>query len=412
MNCRFSAALVACGLALGGVSWGDLTLSSVAFGQSPPASVLPPGVQTNAQESPSDKLAISKFVQDQFVGLSGSEFAAQTAARKALLAQLSRGSTPAYYAEFSRAWSTAAMAALEKSPPVSVRLNIGIVTQALADNGSIIDPEPLVDKLIDDKDPCVALWGIKAAKPLVIVLLTLPHGSGKPPVLSHPTAQAVVDAVKRHGNSEIAGLIAADAYSALVVNAIPDVTPQQMAGMVPPLVEPLLDILEFRLSQYKNGVPAPGGKLTGPQNPGAEHAIGTFLSTSYGSPLLTVADQHRIVQDLVDLLTYVGERAALYQNNKDDLAEIRDMMRYAASPLRVLVPSAYTGLGWFVPAPPACKPDEILEHTSTVYGLIAKDPAFTWLLKPADVVPIEPPAPLDAPKTAAGAAGTPAAPAR
>jgi hypothetical protein len=412
MNRRFSAAVVACGLALGGLAWGGFPLDRVAVGQAlPPVAGLPPGVQSATVEGPDDKLAISKFVTDQFAILVGTNFTAQSNARKALMAQLSRGSTPAYYTEFSRAWSTAATAALAKNPPISIRLNIAIVTQTLADNSLILDPEPLVVQLINDKDPSVSLWGIKAAKPLVLGLLQLPKGSGKAPVLSHPTVAAVVDAVKRHGKSDIAGIIASDAYNSLVVTAIPDVNVAQVNAMVPPLVEPLLDILEFRISQYKDGVPASAGKLTGPQNPGAEHTIGTFLSTSYN--YVTPALQKRIVQDLVNLLTYVGDRAALYQNSKDDLAEIRDMLRYVASPLRVLVPSpaVVNGLSWFVPAPPACKPDEILDHTKNVYGLISKDPSFTWLAKPADVVPIDPPAPIDA-KPTTGTPGTTGTPAR
>lgn len=201
-----------------------------------------------------------------------------------------------------------------------------------------------------------------------------------------------------------------DAYAALVIKPIdiPNLTAQQVSTLVPPLASPILDILEMRLSQLKNGViPASGDKPGGVQSPGAEHDIGTFLSTNY--PLVSPANQKRIVQDLVNLLTYIGQRAALYQNSKDDMAQIRDELRYVASPVKVIVSSAASGLTWLLAPPPASTPDEILSKTKLVYNLIHQDPGFTWLVPPGDVVPIEPPAP-ESVKPAGPPGTTPPAP--
>ena len=386
---------------------GILVLSGQSFGQAlppVPTAGIPAGAQANAVESASDALAIKKFVEDQFTFLAGSDPTQQSAARKSLIAQLGRGATQAYYSTFSQAWVKAAIANLGKNPPVPVRLNIAIVTATLTDNGMVLDPEQLVVMLVGDREPCVALWGLKAARPLIRVILPLPGG-----LQGHKVVPAIVDAVKKNGTSDVAGFITTDAYAALVFKPIdfPNMTADQVKPLVAPLVGPILDILEFRLSQLQNGVPAPGGKLTGVQSPGAEKDIGTFLSTNY--PSTTTTNQKRIVQDLVNLLMFIGERAPLYINTKDDLAQIRDDLRYDASPLAVIVPSARSAMSWLLQPPPACTTDEILAHTKQVYSLIQADPAFKWLADPPAVVPIEPPAPIVTTNPAAGIpAGTPA----
>jgi hypothetical protein len=283
-------------------------------------------------------------------------------------------------------------------------LNTAIVTATLTDNGQILDPETLVVAIIGDKEPCVALWGIKAARPLIKVILQLPGGA-QPAILSHPTVGAIIDAVKRTGNSDVSGILVTDAYGALIVKDIPGLTQPQVNLLLSPLVGPVLDVLEFRLKQLKEGVlPASGGKLAGVQSPGAEKDIGTFLSTNYDKT--SPANQKRIIQDLVNLLTFIGDRAVLYQNNKNEMALIRDELRYVASPLAVLVPSARSNLTWLLLPPPDCTPDQIKTHTDKVFSIIAADPGFKSLSQPPDVVAIEPP-PVETPKTVTPA-GTPA----
>jgi hypothetical protein len=243
-----------------------------------------------------------------------------------------------------------------------------------------------------------------------MLLLGTP-GQANPPIATRPLVGAIVKAVKNNGNSEVAGFVTSDAYTALAVDQIPGQTAAVVQSLVPPLVNPILDILEFRLSQYKNGVlPSNGGKLGAVQSPAAEKTIGAFLSAQ-----ATPANTKRIVQDMLDLLTFLGQRAALYQNSSYDLAQIRDTLRYTASALKVLVPSIAQGqaLAWFFPPPPACTPREMLDHTKAIYPEIHKDPLFSSIPRPADVVPIEPPPLVDPNKPVAapgtGGAGTPPA---
>ncbi len=124
---------------------GSPSLFAQALPSSPPVLTsttagIPADAQSNAVESAADVLAINGFVQAQLNALTGADPAAQAVARKALVNQLGRGATPAYYTAFSQAWVKSATAALAKSPPVSVRLNIAIVTSILTDNGMVLAP--------------------------------------------------------------------------------------------------------------------------------------------------------------------------------------------------------------------------------------------------------------------------------
>lgn len=384
-----------------------LIFACCASGQAPPpptapVSVLPPGVQAEQPVNPTDLLAVKKFISDQIALLTGPSSTAQSTARKAIIAQLSPGSTPDFYSKFAAIWSVDATAILAKNPSVSVRLNIAIVTRTLTESGRVMDPKPLVIALIKDKDPCVALWGIKAARPIIELLLQAPPIGGKAAVLADPIVPAIIDAVRRAGDTQVAGIVTTDAYNTLIVDdnhPIVGLSQQQAAPLVPPLVGPILDIVDFRLNQYVTGVRIEAASLSGPQAPGAERIVGTFLSTNYSKVSSTL--QTRIIQDLVNLVTLLGERAALYQNSKDDLAQIRDTLRYATSALRVLVPSADKDLSWLEPPPPASTPKEILDHTKLVYAVIAKDPQFKSLTAPPKIQEIEPPPPPETPKPAA-----------
>jgi hypothetical protein len=390
--------------------------SRLALGQLAPATTvaLPPAVIGASALTAADKLSITTFVKAQFGSLSGTDPVAQTAARKALIAALPRGAGAPYLAEFGKDWANAVTAGFALNPPVAVRLNTAIVTATLTDNGQVTDvpTESVVVLLLGDKDPCVVLWGVRAAKPMVQWMLMLgTAGQANPPIATRPLVGAIVKAVKNNGTSEIAGFIASDAYTALAVDQIPGQTAAQVQALVPPLVSPILDILEFRLSQYKSGVlPANGGKLGPVQAPSAEKVIGAFLSAQ-----ATPANTKRIVQDMLDLLSFLGQRAVLYQNNSADLQQIRDTLRYTASTLKVLVPSIATTpeLSWFFPLPPACTPKDMLEHSKPIYGLIHKDPGFATITQPPDVVSIEPPPLVDPskpiPAAGAGGAATPPA---
>jgi hypothetical protein len=118
--------------------------------------------------------------------------------------------------------------------------------------------------------------------------------------------------------------------------------------------------------------------------------------------LVPPATQARIVTDLVDLITYVGVRANLYQN-KDDLAQIRSMLSYTTSALKVIDPASASKLSWLTAIPPAATPAEILSHTSVVWSTVQSDADFKSLPKPADLTPMAPPPPAEPTKPGAPA---------
>jgi len=197
---------------------GSFSLASITAGQAaaPAAAgtVIPPAALIAASEAPYAS-AINSFIQEQLVALSGSDFAAQTAAREKLKAALARGDSSAYYSTFAKDWCTACAAILAKNPPVGVRLNIGIVSSTLADNGRTLDAQPIIMQLLNDREPCVVLWGIKATRPLVQVLV---QSQPAKTVADSPLLSAIVTAVKNCGKSDVSGFATTDAYSALAVS--------------------------------------------------------------------------------------------------------------------------------------------------------------------------------------------------
>jgi hypothetical protein len=309
---------------------------------------------------------------------------------------LVRGSTPAYYSTFAKDWTTASQAIIARNPPLAVRLNIAIVTFTLADNGQTPDAIPLTVQLLNDHEPCVMLWGIKAARPLVILLATSPAVTKGlkqvPAVTASPLPAAIVNAVKRCGNSEVSGFATTDAYAALVVKEIPGLAPPQVQLLVPPLADPVLDIIEYRVSQHAEGVV---------QSPGAERDISTWLSGVY--PSLQPTQKTRLVQLLVDLDTYAGKRADLYENDKKDFGALRTMLEYVSSALKVIGgPQVGNNLDWLTTIPPAATPAQIDQHTTAVYSIMVV-PCPNIKAPPA-IKTIAPPPPPAAPvaPTAAG----------
>jgi hypothetical protein len=379
---------------------GCLSFNALASGQ---VLALPPGVAPasgiplqaeNATDETPYLASINNFISDQLAALTGTDFSAQTAARQKLVAALVRGSTAPYYSAFAKSWSTACLAVIAKNPPLGVRLNIAIVTATLTDSGQPPEAEPLVVKLLGDREPVVILWAIRAAKPLIIVLIQNP-----PAFVASPLAGAIVSAVKKCGSSDVSGFVTTDAYGALVVKSIAGKPAAQVNPLLPPLVGPVLDILEFRIAQHAAGTV---------QSPGAERDIATWLSGNYAA--LKPADQLRMVQLLVKLETYAGQRCDLYQNDKKQLTQVREMLKYVASALKVIGgngASVVNGLNWLTGMPPAAPPADIYSHTKTVFPTM--NLVFPNLTAPPAIPVIAPPPPpVVKPATPAG--GTSASP--
>ena len=180
--------------------------------------------------------------------------------------------------------------------PLRVRLGVAIVVGNVAANGQTIEIEPAVQQLLKDREPSVALWGVKAAKPIIGVVLQSPGQLARDTLIGD-----VLAAVKSHvGPDEINGFIAVDGYRALNPE-FPGVAPAAVKSLLPPLFNPMLDLFESRIGQFANGLV--------PQ-PNAERTASRFLYDNYGA--MTPAQQHRVVQDLVNLISALGQRSPAY----------------------------------------------------------------------------------------------------
>ena len=408
MNRRFCAWVGAIIISVGLVSAASaqaLPGGALPGGVTPAASpaaagpVIPPAAETASDATPYTP-QIHAFIQTQLLALSGADYSAQTAARDALRKMLTRGSTPSYYAVFCREWVAACTAALTKTPPpaLGLRLNVGIVTSTLTDNGQTMDPsavtgaEQLVALLLSDSSPSVSMWGIKASRPLIVLRVQAP----KPAIDTWPVVTSLVAAIKKHQSTELAGFMAQDCYSALAVREIPGLNADKLKSLQPNLVPPILDILAARTDQYK------GGSI---QSPGAEREIATFLASQYSS--VDAASKKRIVQELVNLVTYAGQRSDQYINSRNDLAQMRDMLKYESSALKVIANDKQvdTSLSWLSAIPPASSPVEIVAHTKLVANVMKT--VFSWLTVPASIPVIEPPAPIVKPVAPAATPATP-----
>jgi hypothetical protein len=385
-----------------GLGWGFLWFAAVAAGQDSPdtsslgtsgagisgitaGTIIPAAALAAPSEAPY-AAAINGFIQEQLTALSGTDYAAQTTAHDKLKAALSRGDSPAYYSTFARDWSANAAAILARGPALGVRLNIAIVSATLAENGETLDVQPLVLQLLKDREPCVVLWGIKAARPLVLVLV---ENQPAATVEASPLLSAIVGAVRNCEKSDVSGFATVDAYSALAVS-IPGKTEQEMKAYRPPLVKSVLDVVQLRVSQHADGLV---------QSPGAERYIATWLSGTFPDLASNPREQTRLVQLLVDLETYVGQRADLYQYDKKAMQQIREMLKYVTSALKVIgEPGVGSRLDWLTGIPPAAKPEDIFAKTREVYGTM--NLVFNTIIKPAEIPVIAPPPPPPVPTPA------------
>ena len=77
---------------------------------------------------------------------------------------------------YTQEMNLAVVALLTKDPPprLRIRLNLAVMIEAVAQNAKTSQVEDAVIKLINDPTDVVALWGMKAARPVVAAMLTGP----------------------------------------------------------------------------------------------------------------------------------------------------------------------------------------------------------------------------------------------
>ncbi len=144
---------------------------------------------------------MSGFIGTALASLQSTDGPTAAAARAALVASCPRAASPSFHAVFTTQLCNAALAVLAKSPPMPVKVNLGVVMTAVGSNAQTTQLDRAVQVLLADRSDGVALAGIHAAQPLVVALITQPGGPGKTALFA-----AVVNAVRTHSTGDFAGL--------------------------------------------------------------------------------------------------------------------------------------------------------------------------------------------------------------
>jgi hypothetical protein len=325
----------------------------------------------NAIDATPYRSQIQDFVASQQDALTGEDPIAQKAAREKLISECTAGSTSSYLNNYAQVIDAVATQILNRNPSLRVRLNVAVLVNeiGIASRSKALERSVLI--LIKDPSEPVALRGMEAAKPVIAAVVSNPATAAGDKLMV-----AILPAVKAHEKS---GYIAAEGYRSLIPD---DNLPQtNLAGIDPLVLGPILDILNYRRSLYATSIP---------DNPSAETDVPTFLYRSYKNA--TVAMQHRIVQTLVDLICVAGQQAPAVP--KDELDELVDTLKFAASALTANNPNLETSLGSISNLSKGTAGAVIAQRVATVYDLLK--PQVPYLTPPPAVTPA--PAPTTKPE--------------
>jgi hypothetical protein len=265
---------------------------------------------------------------------------------------------------------------------------------------------------INDKSDAVVLWGVKAAGPVIQAQL----GMVNLPSTNAQLLDAIVAAVQKHTQGQIAGAIAGDAYDALSLN-ITDPSQrnrlQQNPQMVKTVAPYMIRLLQARLDQYRRGVPP---------SPRAEGTGTSFLSNPIVWGQLTQQDRAAAMQVMSDLLTLAAQQANAKNINPGDRAEMAMMIRLVASAVSIAAAPngagpVFNALQPLIAIRPETPPATIQQLVAGVLPALQGLPEFKALKAPPPIVDTKPaPPPASAPTTGpvaipgagnAGAVGNP-----
>ncbi len=203
---------------VGLIVWSGLT-ASVTFAQTPPTLPtlpsagggigqvgIPVAVKTMADAS-SFRPQIQQFIAQQLDKIASEDPAVEKSARDKLIAECAPGSSDSYFDVYTQELNSAVVAMLSKNPlpRLRVRLNLAVMLEAIGHLAKTNRLEPAVIMLINDPADVVAMWGMKAARPVIMAVLT------KSPNPNDPLIAAMLPAVKKHVKT---GYVAAEAYAA------------------------------------------------------------------------------------------------------------------------------------------------------------------------------------------------------
>ena len=169
---------------VGLIVWSGL-IADVAFAQAPTAAsesaiTSIPADYKNTPDATPFRAKIREFIDGQLQKMSSDDPTVAKAAREKLVSETGApGTSGSFYDVYTQEVNLAVVALLTKDPPprLRIRLNLAVMIEAIAQNAKTSQVEDAVIKLINDPTDVVALWGMKAARPVVAAMLTGPARS-------------------------------------------------------------------------------------------------------------------------------------------------------------------------------------------------------------------------------------------
>jgi hypothetical protein len=362
-------------------NWTALLLATAAFAAAagPAMAQAPAGIPTSARtaaDATPYKLNIDAFVKQQVARLADSKDPAGVKrARELLEAQVATIATPSFLSLYATSLD-ANVAPLSASKDLLTRLNAAIVVARVAARAQNPALQSSASKFMNDPSDAVALWGVKAAKSLIPVVLAM--NGAVPDVLS----PGLINVVKRHWFS---GPIAYEAYDALRLNTGaagaagvggPGAAQPASDAAVKAVVPHMLNLFTFRTELYAKGIP--------PQ-PTAEIAAAEFLNRTKVWPLLTEPQRAQFVQQIVSLITLAGQHAN--KGTAEQRWPLVETLKFVGGGLQVIGDSvkdpAMLNSGKAVRAiTQATPPEVILATTAGVYKAVSGAGKVTGLKPP------------------------------
>jgi hypothetical protein len=377
---RLAVGLLVCGWVVGGAAAQDFSgqqpeAPGPASGSSIPSlpsaktngAGLPVGMK-NAADATGFADQIGAFVDQQVGKIASNNADDQRTARTLLITECNAESTTSFLDVYAQAVNSSALAALSKNPlpPLRVRLNLAVMVEAVAHTTRDASLKPTVSKLVADPGDPIALWGVRAARALLV------PAALQNPLAPDPLLALVVQSVKDHAKF---GFLAEEAYRTLSLEG-EGVTLATVPNTLTSCTQAMLDVMNFRIAIYTRAIA---------DDPEAEDVAARFFSASYDKGLAT-AEQRGIVQALTNLVTVIG--AQTIGATRPVLEQMVGCLKLAAQSLTVITKEPPgTPLERVQRLVAGTGGTSITQATGGVYGELKANPSFAYLAAPPMVTP-------------------------
>ena len=293
-----------------------LSFSGATFGQIPNNVKTAPDVSANRQQ-------IDDFVNTNAKKMASEDPKEQGDARDALIGgavvtgnpAAGQVPSPAYFDAYTQSVDKA-VTPLAANPDMRVRLNAAIVIARVAEKANNDRLATAAIKFMNDKQPAVALWGVKAARPMLPAVLSLAGGQ-------KPLAPALAQTVQRHA---LLSSIISEVYEALTLNLFNLPSGQRPApATIKGAIPVMLRVFRMRVDGYTGGLPV---------DPSVDNIPAEWLSFQPVWSQMTPAQQLETVQAISDLLGLLGQHAEVMSG--DERAPLLPVFRRTGKAIQVI----------------------------------------------------------------------------